>query len=105
MSHLIPLTAVHTLNAERRIITGDGVKAKLSPAHAHALEVMADRRGRVVPHADLLLSNLRRRSDDKLNARALMSRLRERLSEAIPGADSWIETVMGRGYVFVGAEK
>jgi DNA-binding response OmpR family regulator len=78
-----------------------GKKISLTPAEGKLLQVMLENRGKVMSHRDLVMK-VQGYDVTEWEApevlRPLVSRLRHKLS-AFPGADLWIQSVRGTGYV------
>lgn len=98
----INLTSWVTFDIPRREIWGGNQRARLTPTETKLLQVMAENRGRVMSHRELVMM-VQGYDSNEWEApevlRPLISRLRSKLSRFNNGAD-WISSVRGTGYLF-----
>jgi len=89
-------------DVERREIWEGNQRLSLTPTEAKLLSVLAENRGRVINHKELvwLVQGYEVKDWEAPEVlRPLISRLRRKLS-VFPGGESWIVNVRGTGYLF-----
>ena len=90
------------LDLSRREIWHGNEKIGLTPTEGRLIKVLAENRGRVLSHKELVFL-VQGYETSEWEApevlRPLISRLRRKLS-AFPGGEKWIANVRGTGYVF-----
>jgi DNA-binding response OmpR family regulator len=98
----IPLKYGIIFDFERREIWAGNQRLSLTPTESKLLFVLADNRGRVISHKDLVMLVQGYEVKDweaPEVLRPLISRLRRKLS-TFPGGEKWIVNVRGSGYLF-----
>ncbi|MGF6417406.1 two-component system OmpR family response regulator [Stenotrophomonas sp. AN71] len=86
---------------QRRLLAPDGSELALSRGEFALLRVLVERAGRVLGREQLL--SLTRGEDSDNVDRAVdlaISRLRRKLGQAVPGAETLVQTLRGEGYRF-----
>lgn len=86
---------------QRRLFAPDGSELALSRGEFALLRVLVERAGRVLGREQLL--SLTRGEDSDNVDRAVdlaISRLRRKLGQAVPGAETLVQTLRGEGYRF-----
>ena len=98
----LALTAGVMFDVERREIWEGNQRLSLTPTEAKLLSVLAENRGKVISHRELVLLVQGYEVKDweaPEVLRPLISRLRRKLG-VFPGGESWIINVRGTGYLF-----
>jgi DNA-binding response OmpR family regulator len=108
--HIGPREGQHTfgrlsIDSKRRIALIDGLPVELTTNEYTALSLLARHPGEVLDR-DRILQELRGIDSDAFNRSVdiTMSRLRQKLGDN-PKSPTYIKTVWGTGYVFIGKEK
>jgi DNA-binding response OmpR family regulator len=101
-SQAINLTSWVTFDVPRRELWSGNQRARLTPTETKLLQVLAENRGRVLSHRELVMM-VQGYDSNELEApevlRPLISRLRSKMARFNDGAN-WIISVRGTGYLF-----